>query len=87
MTNMGAAVARGPVARLQAIVQQLAALERELFELDFPVAGARVAVVVEQLGHDLTNKLRGEGRLCHDEEGDGPSISDAVHRHDRQWPA
>ena len=72
MTNMVAAVARGPVARLQAIVQQ-----REVFELDFPVAGARVAVVVEQLGHALTNKLRGEGRLCHDEEGDGPSISDA----------
>jgi hypothetical protein len=55
MTNMVAAVARGPVARLQAIVQQ-----RELFELDFPVAGARVAVVVEQLGYALTNKLRGE---------------------------
>lgn len=69
-----------PVARVQEIVRQLAALQRELFVLDFPVAGVRVAVVVEQLGRDLTDKLYAAGQRWCDEAEDAPGRSDAACR-------
>jgi hypothetical protein len=49
------------VIRVKAIVRQLAGLQRELFELGYSTAGAGLAVVAEQIGRDVVDRLLGAG--------------------------
>jgi len=42
---------------MSAIVRQLAGLQQQLFDLGYPNAGARLAVVTEQIGRDVVDRL------------------------------
>lgn len=66
------------MARIRAIVGQLAALQRELFALGLPIAGARIAAVAEQIGRDVSDKLHAAGQLWCDELESEPGPSSAM---------
>ena len=50
-------VADTHLVRMSAIVRQLAGLQQQLFDLGYPIAGARLAVVAEQIGRDVVDRL------------------------------
>jgi L-rhamnose isomerase len=56
-------IAEAGMIRIRSIVRQLASVQRELFALGFPIAGARLAVVMEQIGRDVTDVIETVERI------------------------